>query len=160
MVAILRRIDDKEFLTLLLFSGMATILVYTSFTLMVLQALWWNFTNVLDPVKVAIFAGYFVLVSHLLVMVRRRNVLLIFDLALLLASLYALWSQVQGFVGRGVYIGLGEPILPIELRVVISIALILPLAFVVLAGLATATANRMMIAIRRIGKEGGEGVST
>jgi len=52
---------------------------------MVLQALWWNFANLLEPVKAAVISGYLVL--PLILLLRRRSIMAIFDLVLVLASL-------------------------------------------------------------------------
>jgi len=141
-------LEDSEFLLLLFSSGIAAVLVYGSFTVMMIQALWWNFANVLDPVKVAIFAGYFVLISHLIILIRRRSLVITLDLLLLLASLFALWNQIQGFFARGYFIGLGEEILPLEVRVIVTIALFLPLVFLFVAGLSAGLAIRLRRLIR------------
>jgi len=51
------------------------------------------------------------------------------------SQLFALQRAIQGFYGRAAYIGLGEEILPLEVRVVVTLAFILPIVFLLVAGL-------------------------
>jgi len=44
---------------------------------MVLQALWWNFANLLEPVKAAVISGYLVLPLHLILLLRQRSIMAI-----------------------------------------------------------------------------------
>jgi hypothetical protein len=144
-------LKNHEFRLLLSLSGLAAILVYGSFTVMLMQALWWNHANVLDPVKTAIVAGYIVLVLHLLVLLKRRNILVILDLALLIASLYSAWNRIEAFLERESIIGLGvDTILLFDVRVVISIALLLPMVFVILAGLTAGAASRLREGLEQV----------
>jgi hypothetical protein len=148
LIRVTKLLEDGEFLVLLFFSGIAAALVYGSFMIMTIQALWWDWANVLDPVKVAIFAGYFVLVSHLIILIRRRSLLMTFDLVLLVASLLALWNQIRGFFSQPVFIGLGEGVLPLEVRSIVTVALFLPLVFLFVAGVSIGSAIRLRRLIR------------
>ena len=57
----------------------------------------------------------------------------VFEIALTFGPLIALWGEITGFYGRSVCIGLGE-ILPWEVRLVGTIALVLPMVFLLGAG--------------------------
>ena len=100
---------------------------------MVFEALWLNFADVLWPVKAAIVSGYAVLIAHSAVSLARRRGPSFIELLLVIVSLVAFWEPVLAFFGRGSFVGLGEAILPLEIRVIITIAMLLPVGYLMLS---------------------------
>jgi hypothetical protein len=125
-------------------AAVGTSLIFGSFLWVTLQALWQNFANVLMPIMVMIIVGYSTLLIHMLIEIRRsissRDALgtffAFFEFLLLVVTTFALFSTgVRGFFGRAVNIGLGEGILPLEARIVATVALLLPFSFLLISGL-------------------------
>ena len=124
-------------------AGASTVAVFGSFIIMIFQALWWNFADVLLPLKVAIPMGYGAVLFHMLRQVylylKKREpgsaLIATIEFIMFAGSIAALLDLIMGFYGRGVYIGLGENILPIEVRIVVTLAFILPIVFLGIAGL-------------------------
>jgi len=120
----------------------STVIVFGSFVAMTMQALWWNYADVLLPMKVAIPMGYGAILFHMLrqVMLYLKKhepgsaLIAIIEFIMFGGSIFALQRAFQGFYGRAVYIGLGEEILPLEVRVVVTLAFILPIVFLLTAG--------------------------
>jgi hypothetical protein len=125
-------------------AAVSTGVVFGSFMVMTIQALWWNNADVLLPMKVAIPMGYGVILFHMF-----REFTLCFkkhqagpaliatiEFIMFFGSIFALKNTILGFYGQEVHIGLGEAILPFEVRVVVTLSLILPIVFLFVATLA------------------------
>jgi len=121
----------------------STVIVFGSFVAMTMQALWWNYADVLLPMKVAIPVGYGALLFHMsrqvMLYLKKHEpgsaLIAIIEFIMFSGSIFALQRAIQGFYGRAAYIGLGEEILPLEVRVVVTLAFILPIVFLLVAGL-------------------------
>jgi len=121
----------------------STVIVFGSFVAMTMQALWWNYADVLLPMKVAIPMGYGAILFHMLrqvmVFLKKQEpgsaLIAIIEFIMFSGSIFALQGAFQGFYGRAAYISLGEEILPLEVRVVVTLAFILPIVFLLTAGL-------------------------
>ena len=132
----------------------STVVVFGSFVAMTMQALWWNYADVLLPMKVAIPMGYGAILFHMLRQVmlyfKKREpgsaLIALIEFIMFSGSLFALRNAIQGFYGRVVPIGLGDEILPQEVRVVATLAFILPIVFL----LAAALSFIIMITIRKV----------
>jgi len=121
----------------------STVIVFGSFVAMTIQALWWNHADVLLPMKVAIPMGYGAILFHMsrqvMLYLKKHEpgsaLIAIIGFIMFSGSIFALQRAFQGFYGQVVYIGLGEEILPMEVRVVVTLAFILPIVFLLAAGL-------------------------
>jgi len=121
----------------------STVIVFGSFVAMTMQALWWNYADVLLPMKVAIPMGYGAILFHMsrqvMLYLKKHEpgsaLIAIIEFIMFSGSIFALQRAIQGFYGRAVYIGLGEEILPLEVRVVVTLAFILPIVFLLAAAL-------------------------
>jgi len=121
----------------------STVIVFGSFVAMTMQALWWNYADVLLPMKVAIPMGYGAILFHMsrqvMLYLKKHEpgsaLIAIIEFIMFSGSIFALQRAIQGFYGRAAYISLGEEILPLEVRVVVTLAFILPIVFLLAAGL-------------------------
>jgi hypothetical protein len=118
--------------------------VFGAFIVVTVEALWLNRADVLFPIKIAIPVGYGAILLHMSQQIFRymrsreaeSAVVASIELLMLGGSVYALQGSILGFYGRQVTIGLGEEILPFDVRVVATVALVLPALFLVAAGYA------------------------
>jgi len=146
--------DLMQFSWFMVLTVVSTGFVFGSFIVMTIHALWWNNADVLLPMKVAIPMGYGTILFHMLreftLCLKKREtgsaLIATIEFVMFFGSIFALKNAILGFYGQMVYIHLGEAVLPFEVRVVVTLALILPIVFLFV----TTSAFTVIVAIRTV----------